>query len=272
MIVKRKGQAPAKYEILTIPFAELSDEVVSATADLGELEENEFRGMASVFGMVVDAFTPTIMQRGAFTKTIKERSRAIPILWQHDMWDPIGLPTRLFEDENGLVLQARISRTDTGRKALTLMRDGVVRALSIGFEPVQFDFEEQPDGSMIRFVREARLVEISVVTLGADPNAMITEVRSGSVAGKLEEFVLNPEEPEMTGSTPTTEKETPELIAQFSSFLAGVEKLSDYESVIAFAATLQEVGPEETPPTLSEIDEQFMAAELLAAKLTLDIL
>ena len=174
-----------EYEVLTMPF-----KLLPATEDLAlgdaELEENEIRGFASVFGEVVDAWTPSIMMQGAFTKTLQESARNIPILWQHDMWAPIGKPTKLFESDNGLVLQAKISRTTKGRDALTLIRDGVISALSIGFEPIKFDFEEQPDGSDMRFIREARLHEISVVTLGADPNALISEVRSGCIAGKLE--------------------------------------------------------------------------------------
>lgn len=148
--------------------------------DMGVLPDNSFRGMASVFGSVVDSYIPTILHRGAFSKTLAERSgtgnRGVKILLHHDMDKPIGLPTRLMEVEEGLALEAKVSLTSDGRNALILLRDGVLDALSIGFDAVKFDFEETAEGTMIRHIREVRLWEISLVTFGADPEARITEV------------------------------------------------------------------------------------------------
>jgi HK97 family phage prohead protease len=171
-------------EILTVGFNPLAEPVtgVDPLLDLGELPENSFRGVASVFGGVVDAFIPTIIHPGAFTKTISEQRRGIKILWQHDTDEPIGLPTKLFESEEGLVLQAQISRTPAGIKALTLLRDGVIDALSIGFDPIKEDVEKDAQGNQIRHIRELRLWEVSVVTFGADADARIREVNSHPAA------------------------------------------------------------------------------------------
>lgn len=285
--IKRNRNQPAQYEVLTVPFVGLGEAGLEGDdlADLGELQDGEFRGMASVFGMVIDAFTPTIMQRGAFTKTLKERSRAIPILWQHRMDEPIGSPVHLLENENGLVLQAKISRTARGRDALTLMRDGVVRALSIGFEAVVVEMQEQADKSFIRFIKEARLVEVSVVTLGADPNALITEVRSANgskpaVAGTLRQwdavqgievecFEEAPDEDHEEFDTDTQEG----AVETFAEFVQAHPELSPQEAVEAFTATQTKAGP--TPDgteslTLSEVDDRLQKAELLAASMKLD--
>ena len=271
------------YEVLSVPFLGL-DEVGEGDnlSDLGELQEGEIRGVASVFGEIVDAHVPTIMRRGAFTKTLQERARALPILWQHDMDEPIGKPTRIFETEQGLVLQAQIMRTTRGRDALTLIRGGVVGALSIGFDPVQFDFEQQADGSMIRFIREARLVEISVVTLGADPNALITEVRSGCVAGSLDRYVIGKGVETRTYgeevTEPTVEQEvkgTDSLASKLEVFsaeyLASNQDASDYDVAEAFAATLHKAEPSNETLTLAvDVDHQLQMAELLAAQMLID--
>jgi HK97 family phage prohead protease len=282
MLIRRKDASQEKWEVLTVPFTPFAGEVGDddLMADFGELPEGSFRGVASMFGEVIDAFMPTVMKRGAFTKTLQERSRSIPILWQHDIDEPIGRPTRIVETDEGLLLQAAISRTNRGRDALILMRDGVVGALSIGFDPVQFDFEEQPDGSMKRFIREARLHEISVVTLGADPNALITEVRAGQVSGTLRKYwegvesLSTGEETDAQDVSDTLEEPT-DLAARFATFMADTELTDEAEIAVAFAATLQhEAAPEleeetEEPRTLSEVEFKLMEAEILAAELEL---
>jgi len=275
MIIQRKDTSRDKWEVLTVPFQPLSGEANGGDnlQDLGELPENSFRGMASVFGEVIDAFMPTVMQRGAFTKTLNERARTIPILWQHDIDQPIGKPDHIFENETGLVLQAGISRTTLGRDVLTLMRDGVVGALSIGFDPVVFDFNEQPDGSMKRFIREARLHEISVVTLGADPNALIFEVRAGQVGGTLrkywegEDFNAEATQDDEADNTANTDEG---LISQFTKFMAETQLTDELEIAEAFKATLIKAEPDTTPLTLSDVEFQLMEAEILAAELDLD--
>lgn len=147
------------------------------------LEEREFAGMASVFGSLVDgAFQPTIIEEGAFSKTLLERNGKIPILWQHDTREPIGIPVELTENAAGLYIKGKISKTDIGDKAVTLLRDGALRGLSIGFDPIKWSMEKERETDRewdaIRHITELRLWEVSLVTFGADPLATVTEVRS----------------------------------------------------------------------------------------------
>lgn len=177
-------------ERLTVGFAPLSD-TDGDQFNLGDLPENAFRGIASVFGGIVDAYIPTIIDKGAFTKTLQEQTRGVKILWQHNPDEPIGVPTDMFESDRGLVLQAQISTTTRGQDAITLLRDGVIDGLSIGFDAIKQEFIELEDGSTIRHIKEIRLWEISVVTWGADPNARITEVNSMPGAAAFEKQEVN---------------------------------------------------------------------------------
>ena len=182
-------------EYLTVGFNPLAEPVGDGADifDLGELPENAFRGIASVFGGIVDTWTPTIIHRGAFTKTLQESARGIKILWQHNVDEPIGLPSHLFEGEQGLVIQGDVSRTQRGRDALVLLRDKVIDAMSIGFDTIKETTEEQADGTLIRHIHEVRLWEISLVTFGADPNARIMEVNEHPAAKAiLKQTTLNP--------------------------------------------------------------------------------
>jgi HK97 family phage prohead protease len=143
------------------------------------LEEGTFKGMASVFGSIVQSWMPTIIDSGAFTKTLQENFNRIKLLWQHDSYEPIGIPTSLQENQFGLELEGKISKVRRGEECLTLMRDGVITELSIGFDPIKWEMEQKEEGKeTIRHVKELRLWEISPVTFAADPMAQITAVHS----------------------------------------------------------------------------------------------
>ena len=173
--MKRKPES--KIETASLEFNFLKD------ADA--LQANEFEGMASVFDTPIQAWTPTIIEKGAFKKTLKEKyaNRAVldrvKILFNHNPDVPIGRPTLLEETPEGLRLRARISETAAGKDSLTLMRDGVMDSLSIGFDPIKFTYQEhEDDKQMWRHIQEIRLWEVSVVTMPANPAALITDINS----------------------------------------------------------------------------------------------
>ena len=154
-----------------------------------DLEEGQFRGMASVFDTMIDTFVPTIIDPGAFKSTLASPERNVLILWQHDDTTPIGTPTEMWETKHGLEIKGKISNTTQGRDALTLMRDGVVTEMSIGFDATSFRFEEQgKDKDLVRHIDEVRLWEVSLVSFGANPKAKITEVQAALLSSAREEF------------------------------------------------------------------------------------
>lgn len=183
------------------------------------LEERTFEGYASTFGNV-DQVGDIIMQ-GAFTKTIQERfpKGDIKILWQH--YEPLGMPIEIREDENGLYVKGRISKTALGDDALELMRDGVVNRMSIGFSIVKADFDDQTGN---RIIREVKLWEFSPVTFPANEKAVITAVKhlSGmlSQAGRDEIMKAQPED----STVPNESKCDPELIQSVASFCDEITK------------------------------------------------
>jgi HK97 family phage prohead protease len=143
-----------------------------------DTEQGHFVGLATMFGSVIEAFVPTLIQPGAFTKTLREGRDRIKLLWQHDRDKPIGLPIALAETSAGLEVTGRLSMTQQGREALMLMRDGVLDALSIGFDAIVEELQKDSRGNVTRILKEIKLWEISLVTWGADPNARILEVYS----------------------------------------------------------------------------------------------
>ena len=128
-------------------------------------------GYASVFN-VVDSWSDVILQ-GAFAKTISENMSRVKLLWQHDQTCPIGKILELKEDAKGLFFKAKISDTEMGKEAHTLCKDGVIDEISIGFASIKDDYTNG-----IRMISELKLWEISLVTLGANEFAKITEVKA----------------------------------------------------------------------------------------------
>lgn len=127
-------------------------------------EEGIFSGYGAVFSNVDTG--GDIIEPGAFTKTLAEGWERVKILALHnDCWLPIGRPIELREDANGLYLSAKVSDTSMGKDIKVLLKDGVLNELSIGYDPVVFDY----DAEGIRHLREIKLWEVSVVTWADEP-------------------------------------------------------------------------------------------------------
>jgi HK97 family phage prohead protease len=148
-------------------------EIKNTKFELKASGENYFEGYASVFNNI-DSHDD-IIEAGAFTKTIKENKNRIKILWQHDMKEPIGLPEVMEEDSKGLYVKGKISMTDTGRKALTLIQDGVITEMSIGFDIVKKDYRKV-NNKDVRVLKEIKLWEFSPVTFASNNLAKIVKL------------------------------------------------------------------------------------------------
>lgn len=118
-----------------------------------------------------------IIAPGAFKDSIQKfgpaGSNRIKVLWQHEYWNPIGVPTKLNEDKKGLFAEFKISKTQIGKDALTLYEDGVINEHSIGFSDTQRSDEDES------IITGLRLWEGSPVTWGANALTPTVSVRSG---------------------------------------------------------------------------------------------
>lgn len=138
-----------------------------------DMEEGEFTGHAAVFNNI-DSQKDIILP-GAFKKTLKESGGKVPILWQHNPDEPIGLPIKMEEDEKGLFVHGKLSMTQLGKDALILLRDKIVKGLSIGFSVVKDTFDKDKG---IRQLHEVKLWEFSLVTWPANARARVLRVKN----------------------------------------------------------------------------------------------
>lgn len=145
-------------------------------------DEGEITGYGAFFGNI-DSYGDRIV-KGAFADTLKERMPKM--LWQHDMWEPIGKWTEAVEDEKGLLLKGKLTMGSArGRDAYALIKDGALDGLSIGFRTKS---DEMVDN--VRELREIDLYEVSIVTIGANSKALIETVKSGELTERDFERLL----------------------------------------------------------------------------------
>jgi NAD+--asparagine ADP-ribosyltransferase len=85
---------------------------------------------------------------------------------------PIGKMNELFEDEKGLVFVAEIPKTQLGADVIELMKAGVITENSVGIMPIVKELKAD-----YREIREVKLYEISAVTLAANDQAKIMDVK-----------------------------------------------------------------------------------------------
>lgn len=158
-------------------------------------EARTFQGFAAVTGNLDDG--GDIIKRGAFKKTLAEMGDRVLVYKYHDFYTPIGKPLELREvtksklpkalreefpnADGGLYVKGYISETRDGNDVLTLMRDGVVREMSIGYETmkseeIDLDGNGDGDGKALHLL-ELKLYDVSPVPMAMNPAAWIVDVK-----------------------------------------------------------------------------------------------
>jgi len=114
------------------------------------------------------------------------------ILFNHDYNRPIGRATGLETDDRGLRITANISKS--AGDVTNLVKEGILRALSVGFRVKDADYIEETDGLKIS---DAELFEISVVSVPANQAATFSVAKSFDTQSEYDEwkkqFVKKPE-------------------------------------------------------------------------------
>lgn len=154
------------------PLAEREVGVVASTAQLGR------------DGHIVE---PSGIDLTAY------RKNAI-VLWSHSPEDPVGVTTAIGVRDGALA--ARIEFAPLGISALadqccSLVKAGVVKAVSIGFQPLQSVPIDRNDPRAGRHITSAELLEISFVSIPADTGALVVE-RAAPPIGMIGFSALRP--------------------------------------------------------------------------------
>ena len=143
-------------------------------------EEGEFSGYGSVFG-VEDSYGDVVVS-GAFEESLKEwkeKGRLPSMLWQHNRSEPIGIYTKIEEDDQGLYVEGKllIDGDSLAQRAHAHLKAGSISGLSIGYNlganGWRWDSEKE-----VFILSKIDLWEVSLVTFPSNDEARVEEVKS----------------------------------------------------------------------------------------------
>ncbi len=127
-----------------------------------------FAGYASVFG--VPDKGGDVVARGAFCRM----PGRVPLLWQHEVREPIGFIERLSEDGRGLRVIGRVVASGRGAQAARLLLAEAIDGLSFGYR-IKSATPDRLTGT--RVLAALELIEVSLVTFPMQPLARVHAVQ-----------------------------------------------------------------------------------------------
>jgi HK97 family phage prohead protease len=147
------------------------------------------------------ATTPTVDRVGDIIDPLGVKfSNPLAFLWQHQHDKPIGAVKFDKPTAAGIEFEAEITHPDTVdsvtlkdrlQEAWDSIKTGLVRAVSVGFRPIEYSFM---DNGGVRF-SETEVYELSAVTIPANSEALITTIKSVDAAARKAAGVPDPEIP-----------------------------------------------------------------------------
>jgi HK97 family phage prohead protease len=151
-------------------------------------EAGEFEGYASTFGNVDQG--GDVVEPGAFIESIvqaKKDGRTIPMLWQHDQREPIGVWKDISEDAKGLYVKGQllIEFDPLAKRAHGLLKAKALGGMSFGYGIPAGGAEPDDKRRGVTRLKKIDLREISLVTMPMNILARVTGVKAINDAGKL---------------------------------------------------------------------------------------
>jgi len=139
-------------------------------------EERSFSGYGSTFGNVDRV--GDIVEKGAFESSLEQHKQngTMPaMLLHHDLHRPIGVWTKMEEDEYGLAVEGKLTKNvRDADEAYALLKDGALHSMSIGYRVVREEYDRKTG---VNHLHEIALHELSLVTIPANAAAIVGGVK-----------------------------------------------------------------------------------------------
>lgn len=179
---------------------------------ISKSESGGFEGYASVF-FKLDRHGHIVMP-GAFSKSIgKFLKEGFIGGIGHDYGTPIGKYKSAYEDDKGLFVVGELSDVPEAKTVRTLLKDGVITKLSIGFEPLVTERAtmnevrkmwkkanytpnsddmirvKQYESEGVLLIKEANLLEVSPVSIPSNDDARIMAYKALDGVPEFKRFI-----------------------------------------------------------------------------------
>jgi len=198
----------------------------------------------------------------AWNKEALEAYKQNPVILAFHRHDrPIGKATDIKASKDGLSMKAYISKA--AGDVRELIKDGILKAFSVGFIVKDADYDTEKD---IFLIKEVELLEVSVVSVPANPYATFNVSKSFKDSKEFEEFKKS-----FTNNENNSTNEENEIMAELENKGAKLENPAPALDVAAITAQvkaqLQEEAKKEAEKKAAEesqrIEMKSMVAELV---------
>lgn len=151
-------------------------------------QAHTFRGLAAAWSLDLGN---DVIHKGAFKHTIhtwksSKKPRPIYLLNSHksgDVLDVVGKMTDAIETDAGLETEWEFVPDDpTAEAAFKRVQGGFITGLSIGYTPMQHEWETTKDGKRVRHLKEVKLHEVSLVVFPMNEDAQVDQASVKTLA------------------------------------------------------------------------------------------
>jgi HK97 family phage prohead protease len=162
------------------------------------------------------ATTPTPDRMGDIVEPLGvEFQNPMPLLWQHQADKPVGTVKFDKPTKSGITFEAQLAQIDEPGtlkdridEAWQSVKAGLVRAVSIGFRALEEAYDREIGGW--HFLR-SEVLELSLVTIPANADATISQIKSIDTALRVEAGVVD-DQPEIQTDAPAATGKTVRVV------------------------------------------------------------
>lgn len=156
--------------------------MIFKTIELKANEAGKVAGFFSTYDKTPDSYGD-IIEPGAFTETLEKRKATghpFPLCLNHDFSDVIGACDSIEEKEKGPFVEASLFDTGRAQEVRTWLKSGAIYQFSFAYDVLQRrdPTEEEKKAGVMNVLQKIELFEVSIVTVPANQNAVVTEVKS----------------------------------------------------------------------------------------------
>lgn len=145
-------------------------------------EVGKVAGFFSTYDKTPDSYGD-IIEPGAFTKTFEKRKATghpFPLCFNHDFDKVIGRVDSIEDTDKGPYIEASFLDTDLAQDVHKMLKSEAIYQFSFAYDVLKRrdpDDEEKKAG-ITNVLQEIELFEVSIVTVPANQNAVVTDVKS----------------------------------------------------------------------------------------------